>query len=54
MEKDARTFVPLGEKIYSYTRRAAGQGKGKGKEVGLIDESDPDAVVYEVYHVSAL
>jgi histone acetyltransferase 1 len=52
VEKDATAFKPAGEKIYSYTRRAAGKGKGKGKETGLIDENDPDAVVYEVYHVS--
>lgn len=50
VEKDASAFVPLGEKIYTYTRRAAGRGKGKGKEVGPIEESDPDAVLYEVYH----
>lgn len=52
VEKDAASFKPLGEKIHSYTRRAAGRGKGKSKETSPVGEDDPDAIVYEVYHVS--
>jgi histone acetyltransferase 1 len=52
VEKDAATFKPLGEKIHSYTRRAAGRGKGKSKETSSVEEDDSNAVVYEVYHVS--
>ncbi|KAB5594101.1 Histone acetyltransferase [Ceratobasidium theobromae] len=50
VEKDAASFKPLGEKIHSYTRRAAGRGKGKSKETSPVGEDDPDAIVYEVYH----
>ena len=52
MEKDAVSFKPLGEKIYSYNRKGA-LGKGKGKEApsGDLNEEDENVIVYEVYHV---
>lgn len=47
------SFRPLGEKISSYTRVAPNSAtKGKGAAVTL-PEDDPDAIVYEVWHVSA-
>jgi len=51
VEEDAVSFRPLGEKIASYTRVAPNSAtKGKGAAVTL-PEDDPDAVVYEVWHV---
>ncbi|KAJ3776136.1 acyl-CoA N-acyltransferase [Lentinula raphanica] len=49
VEKDATSFKPSGEMIYSYTRSTT---KGKGKSLGTeqLDPEDEDAVVYEVYH----
>ncbi len=45
------SFSPPGEKIASYTRVAPTSGKkGKGAVVTL-PEDDPDAIVYEVWHV---
>ncbi|KAG8853503.1 histone acetyltransferase 1 [Tulasnella sp. 330] len=52
VEKDATTFKPVGEKIYSYARKAesAQNAKGKGKATNeAVNEDDEDAVVYEVY-----
>jgi histone acetyltransferase 1 len=51
VEEDAVSFRPHGEKIASYTRaRPNGEKKGKGAAVTL-PEDDPDAIVYEVWHV---
>ena len=51
MEEDAVSFRPLGEKVASYTRAAPNSAKkGKGAAVTL-PEDDPDAIVYEVWHV---
>ena len=50
------SFRPPGEKVSSYTRAApnsATKAKGKGAAVAL-PEDDPDAVVYEVWHVRLL
>ena len=45
------SFRPHGEKIASYTRAATkSEKKGKGAVVSL-PEDDPDAIVYEVWHV---
>lgn len=45
------SFRPLGKKISSYTRVAPNNAtKGKGAAVTL-PEDDPDAIVYEVWHV---
>ena len=47
------SFRPFGEKIALYTRvgpNSEKEGKGKGAVVTL-PEDDPDAVVYEVWHV---
>ncbi|ELU44911.1 histone acetyltransferase type B catalytic subunit [Rhizoctonia solani AG-1 IA] len=52
VEKEAATFKPLGDKIHTYVRRAAGHGKGKSRDTSPISEDDPDAIVFEVYHVS--
>ncbi|KDQ18533.1 hypothetical protein BOTBODRAFT_154460 [Botryobasidium botryosum FD-172 SS1] len=49
VEQDATTFKPMGEKVYSYTRRATTSGKGKTKQDEPVDEDSDDAVVYEVY-----
>ncbi|KAG8992236.1 histone acetyltransferase 1 [Tulasnella sp. JGI-2019a] len=52
VEADATTFRPVGEKIYSYTRKAEGapNDKGKGKASDeAVSEDDETAVVYEVY-----
>ena len=47
------SFRPPGEKVSSYTRVAPNNAtKGKGAVVTL-PEDDPDAIVYEVYHVRA-
>jgi hypothetical protein len=47
------SFRPPGEKIASYTRVAPNsEKKGKGAVVTL-PEDDPDAIVYEVWHVRA-
>jgi histone acetyltransferase 1 len=47
------SFRPPGEKISSYTRVAPNNAtKGKGAAVTL-PEDDPDAIVYEVWHVRA-
>lgn len=61
VDEDAISFKPMGEKIHSYVRRKASL-KGKGKDprdrtIGSafkdeISEDDPNAIVYEVYHVS--
>ena len=54
VEKDASSFRPLGKKIYSYTRVAPnGANKGKGTAISL-PEDDPDAIVFEVWHVGGL
>ena len=54
VEEDAVSFRPPGEKISSYTRAAPDSAtKGKGAAVTL-PEDDPDAVVYEVWHVRLL
>jgi len=53
VEQDATTFKPMGEKMYSYTRRSpAAKDKGKGviSAVDLDPESE-DTLVFEVYHV---
>lgn len=51
VEEDAVSFRPLGEKVASYTRAAPNSAKkGKGAAVTL-PEDDPDAIVYEVWHV---
>jgi histone acetyltransferase 1 len=51
VEEDAVSFRPPGEKIASYTRVAPNNPtKGKGAAVTLPDD-DPDAIVYEVWHV---
>ena len=51
MEEDAVSFRPHGEKIASYTRVAPNSAtKGKGAVVTL-PEDNPDAIVYEVWHV---
>jgi hypothetical protein len=42
------SFRPLGEKVASYTRVTPNSEK-KGK--GAVPEDDPDAIVYEVWHV---
>jgi histone acetyltransferase 1 len=53
VEEDAVSFRPPGEKIASYTRVAQNNSKkGKGAAVTL-PEDDPDAIVYEVWHVRA-
>jgi len=53
VEEDAVSFRPHGEKIASYTRVAPNNAtKGKGATVTL-PEDDPDAIVYEVWHVRA-
>ncbi|KAG8903331.1 histone acetyltransferase 1 [Tulasnella sp. 403] len=52
VDKEATSFQPLGQKIYSYARPAEGSsGKGKGNEKSRppVSEGDDDAVVYEVY-----
>lgn len=57
VNKEATTFRPPGEKIYSYTRSAlhlglsssSGKGKGKGKPSAKLSETDDDASVFEVY-----
>lgn len=54
VEKDATKFKPMGEKIYSYVRRAGGKGKGKAGVPDTIDENDENAVVYEAYHVGLI
>jgi histone acetyltransferase 1 len=47
------SFRPSGKKISSYARVAPNSAtKGKGAAVTL-PEDDPDAVVYEVWHVCA-
>lgn len=54
---DAKSFVPLGEKVASYTRRAVGKGKGKGRANGAgasPPEDADDAVVFEVFKVCGL
>jgi histone acetyltransferase 1 len=54
VEKDASSFRPLGKKIHSYTRVAPnGANKGKGNAI-LLPEDDPDAIVFEVWHVGGL
>ena len=51
VEEDALSFRPPGVKINSYTRAAPHSSvKGKGAAVTL-SEDDPDAIVYEVWHV---
>lgn len=55
VEKDAKTFRPMGEKIWSYARPAPGRssGKGKGKQGSeLLNEDSEDVVVFESYYVS--
>jgi histone acetyltransferase 1 len=53
VEEDAVSFRPPGEKIASYTRVAPNHAtKGKGAAVTL-PEDDPDAIVYEAWHVRA-
>ena len=52
VEEDAVSFRPHGEKIASYTRVAPNSEKrGKGAAVVTLPEDDPDAIVYEVWHV---
>lgn len=46
------SFRPPGEKISSYTRVAPNSAT-KGKGAVTLPEDDPDAIVYEVYHVRA-
>jgi histone acetyltransferase 1 len=54
VEEDAVSFRPPGEKISSYTRAAPNSAtKGKGA-VATLPEDDPDAIVYEVWHVRDL
>jgi hypothetical protein len=54
VEEDASSFRPLGKKIHSYTRVALNSAtKGKGAATTL-PEGDPDAIVYEVWHVGGL
>ena len=51
VEEDASSFRPPGVKIHSYTRAAPhSSAKGKGA-AATLSEDDPDAVVYEVWHV---
>ena len=53
MEEGAVSFRSPGEKIASDTRVAPNNAtKGKGVAVTLPDD-DPDAIVYEVWHVRA-
>ena len=53
VEEDAASFRPPGEKVASFTRVAPNSAtKGKGAAVTL-PEDDPDAIVYEVWHVRA-
>lgn len=48
------SFRPPGEKVSSYTRAAPNSAtKGKGA-VATLPEGDPDAIVYEVWHVRDL
>ena len=55
VEKDALSFKPYGEKIYSYKRNVGGKGKSKtnlsvsGTE---LDVESPGVVEFEVYHAS--
>ncbi|KAH9977310.1 histone acetyltransferase type B catalytic subunit [Lactifluus volemus] len=52
VEKDASSFRPLGKKIHSYTRVAPNSAKkGKGTAI-TISEDDPDAIVFEAWHVT--
>ena len=51
VEEDATSFRPPGVKIHSYTR-ASPQSPAKGKGAATTpSEDDPDAIVYEVWHV---
>lgn len=58
VEEDAINFKPMGEKIHSYVRKKGGR-KGKDprdrvikRPQAEINEDDPDAITYEVYHVN--
>lgn len=56
VEKEAKTFRPPGEKVYSYARpathRPGGNGKGKGKDIPIPDPESTDVSTFEAYHVS--
>ncbi|KAF5372875.1 hypothetical protein D9758_001551 [Tetrapyrgos nigripes] len=54
VEEDATAFKPMGEKMYTYTRRSpASQGKGKGVSSALeLDSESEDTLVFEVYHAT--
>lgn len=56
IEKEAKSFRPPGEKVYSYARpathRRGGKGKGKGKDLPVSDPESTDVSTFEAYHVS--
>jgi histone acetyltransferase HAT1-like protein len=54
VEEDAVSFRPPGEKIASYIRIAPDSKKKSKGAVVTLPEDDPDAIVYEVWHVRVL
>lgn len=51
VEEDAVSFRPHGEKIASYTRVTPSSEKKGKRAVVTLPEDDPDAIVYEAWHV---
>ena len=57
VERDALTFKPQGQKIFSYTRPLPYSSSTKGKGKGNIQDLDPqseDVIEFEVYYVRYL
>ena len=57
MERDASTFKPQGQKIFSYTRPLPHSSSTKGKGKSNIQDLDPqseDVIEFEVYYVCCL
>jgi hypothetical protein len=57
VERDATTFKPQGQKIFSYTRPLPQSSSTKGKGKSNIQDLDPqseDVIEFEVYYVRYL
>lgn len=57
VERDAITFKPQGQKIFSYTRPLTNSLSTKGKGKSNIQDLDPhreDVIEFEVYYVRCL
>jgi len=55
-EKEATTFLPPGDKVFSYTRPAThlaptAGGKGKSKKADELDPDSTNVSTFEAYHV---